>query len=585
MPFDGFTAYSIVNELSNKIIGGKINKIYQPESDEIVIQIHNQGKKYNVLLSANTNNPRIHLTNITKDNPQTPPMFCMLLRKNLNSASIIDVCQYQFDRIIQISMLTKNELGDNVVRTLIIEIMGRHSNIVLINKDSMVIIESIKRVGKNISSYREVLPGKIYKYPPQSKKNPLKYTGEEIKNEIQEYNQKKSIYKFLMDQFMGFSPAMVHEVCHRSHIISTEILENINDNSMNLLNKTISDLMFNLEDTLNACLYTNENKSKIYDFTAIEYTYYEAYEKTHYASISQLLEDYYRLKDNVSRIKQKSSAIMQSLQNKLERNYNKLNKQTEEYKAAENSHIFKLYGEILTSNIYKLEKGMSCTKLLNYYTGEEIEIPLSLQLTPSENAQSYYKKYNKGKRAMEFLKEQIAFTKEEIYYLESQIDNISKCTELKEFNEIKDELIENGYISGSSGRKNKKQKDEISKPLHYIFNNTDIYVGKNNKQNEYLTLKFASKDDTWLHVKDIPGSHVIIKINPDKINEETLQKASLLAAYYSKGKNSENVPVDYTQVKYVKKPKGAKTGMVIYTDQKTLYVTPKEEDVLSIDID
>ncbi|MFZ7132039.1 MAG: Rqc2 family fibronectin-binding protein [Eubacteriales bacterium] len=581
MPFDGYTTFSVVQELREKLLLGKINKIYQPESDEIILNVHHKGKRYNVLISANNNHPRVHLTDKTKENPQQPPMFCMLLRKNLNNAIILDIKQFQFDRIIEISLNTKNELGDDVTKILIVEIMSRHSNIILMN-ENQVIIESIKRVSKNISSYREVLPGKMYVYPPQNKMNAAYITQNALTNFLSNYPKNKNMHKFLMDTFMGVSPAMAHEICHRSKISSDVIIECISQDDIKSVYKVLSSLMEYLSAELKPLLYTNENKSKIYDFSAIEYTYYQGYKSILYSSISLLLEDYYYLKDNVSRIKNKASQILQNLQIKLERNYNKLNKQLEELQKSIDSQVFQVYGELLTSHIYEIKKGQDTAKLLNYYTDEEVEIPLSVQLTPSENAQNYYKKYNKGKRAKNYLDEQIKITKEEIYYLESQIDNIHKCTELEEFNEIKEELMEHGYIHGNGKLKKKKKTDEISQPMHFQYCNVDIFVGKNNKQNEYLSLKFASKNDVWLHVKDIPGSHVIIKMDIENSNEDVLQKAALLASYYSKGKNSENVPVDYTAVKYVKKPKGAKTGMVIYTDQKTLFVTPSEEEILCI---
>lgn len=583
MPFDGITTFSVVQELRDKLIHGKINKIYQPESDEILLNINNRGNKYSLLISANNNNPRIHLTEHTKNNPLAPPMFCMLLRKNIQNSTILEVNQLGLDRIVEIRLRTKNELGDTVTKRLVVEIMGRHSNITLINEPEEVIVDSIKRVGKNISTFREVLPGRVYKTPPQDKNEPIGVNREQFFSLLHGYGQNKTLYKFIIDTFIGVSPPLSHEICHRAKINSDKPLSELTDENEDSLYSVFSDLYSHLEDHLQSLMYTNENKSKVYDFSAIDYTYYELYHKTDYPSISSLLEEYYYLRDSLSRIQNRSSSMVQMLNNKLERDYHKLDKQIKEFQDAEDAEIYRKYGELITSQIYLLKGGQKSAVLSDYYTGEEIEIPLSVQLSPSENAQKYFKKYNKGKRAKEYLKEQMSITKEEIYYLESQIDNIRKCTEIEEFNEIKEDLIENGYLKTQGRKKSNKKESTISQPMKYIYEGVEIYVGKNNKQNEYLTTKFAAKTDLWLHVKDMPGSHVIVKKDADKVDDKLLYTAALLAAYYSKGKESSNIPIDYTAVKYVKKPKGAKTGMVIYTDQKTLYVTPKEDEVLKID--
>ncbi|MFZ7121143.1 MAG: Rqc2 family fibronectin-binding protein, partial [Eubacteriaceae bacterium] len=584
MPYDGVTTFSVVQELKDKLIHGKINKVYQPETDEIIININNAGLKYNLLLSANNNNPRVYLTENKKENPLSPPMFCMLLRKNIQGGIILNVEQYHFDRIIKFFVKTKNELGDNVVRIIIIEIMGRHSNIIIVKEENNTIIDSVKRISNNISSFREVLPGKIYVNPPQNKLSPIEIDRIHFIDMLNNYNEKKKVHKFLIDNFLGISNPMAHEICHRAQINSDDTLIMLSEKQNEKLYEEFKSIFENLESILIPTMYTNSSKTKLFDFSAIEYTYYELYEKTNYESISFLLEDYYLLRDNLFRIKNKSSQILQLLNNKLERNYNKLTKLLAEFQRAEDANIYKLYGELITSNIYQIKQGQSSINLFNYYDNEYIDISLSKQLSPSENAQKYFKKYNKSKRAKEYLTEQIDITKEEIYYLESQLDNIEKCTTLEEFNEIKEELIENDYVKMTGNYKKKKNTKSLSSPFHFHYNGYDIYVGKNNKQNEYLTLKFASKTDIWLHVKDIPGSHVVIKMDLNSFDESTLHKAALLAAYYSKAKDSSNVPVDYTEVKYVKKPKGAKTGMVIYTNQKTIFVTPDEEAVLSMNV-
>ncbi len=586
MAFDGITIKALVHEFTQKLRNGRIEKIYQPEKDEIYINIRNNKNNYTLLLSANANNPRAYLTEFLKSNPTTPPNFCMLLRKNLTRGRIISIHQPSMERIIEIDISTINELGDLVIKTLIIEIMGRHSNIILIYKDNHQIIDSIKRVGSNISRYRQVLPGKKYIYPPnQNKHNPLDMDKEDVKILLDEFSSSKKIDKFFIESFTGISPLIAREICFISGIHGDDPIGILTKKQKKYLLDSFFEMMEGVKNYhFSPTIAYNESKTKIMDFSVVPLRQYSHLPQKDFLTVSNLLEQFYYERDKLERIKQKNSDLLHHLNNKLERSYKKLGIQQNEYKKSQDASIYKLYGELITANIYALKKGMDKAILSNFYSEkqEKIEVSLNPNLTPSENAQKYFKKYTKSKNAIQQLNIQIQATKEEIYYLESQIENIKNCTELEEIEEIKEELRKEGYLSRSNKKPSKNPL--TSTPLHFVSSDGfDIYVGKNNRQNDSLTLRFASEKDLWLHTKNIPGSHVIIKDDDmKKIPEQTLLEAASLASYYSKSRNSNKVPVDYTKAKYVKKPKGAKPGMVIYENNQTIYVTPEEEKILSL---
>ncbi|MDE4541911.1 NFACT RNA binding domain-containing protein [Thermoanaerobacterium sp. R66] len=569
MALDGITLYGIVNELKSTLLDGKIDKIYQPEKDEIIIFIRNNGKNYKLLLSANANFPRVYLTDENKENPVTPPMFCMLLRKYLQGGKIIDIYQRGFDRILFIDVLSRDELEKEVIKTLVIEIMGRYSNIILIDKESRIIVDSIKRVYKDMSKIREIVPDVKYEMPPLQDKFTIQdFTKDDLSRKLKLKSGKK-VDKALLELFEGFSPVLSREIAYRSKVDDRYINE-LSEDDMEKLNCNLNLLKSLLENSnFKPCIaYIDDNP---YEFSIIELTQYE--NLVFYKSVNEAALKFYREKANAESLKSRSHDLKKLIQTHLERLYNKLGKQLDELKNAENADIYKLYGELITSNLYKLNKKTDAFKTINYYTGEEITIPLDIKYTPNENAQMYFKKYAKLKNAVEFLTKQIEETKKEIEYLEGQLLNVEQCTLPSEIDEIREELADIGYIKKKN--KDKRQKKSISKPLHYISSdNFDIYVGKNNVQNDYLTMKFADINDVWLHTKNIPGSHVIIKSKGANIPDSTILEAAKLAAMHSKAKNSSNVPVDYTLRKYVKKPTGAKPGFVIYTNQKTLYVTP-----------
>lgn len=580
MSFDGIVTRAVVNELNMKLIGGRIDKIYQQENDEILFHIHNKGNNYKLIISASSNNPRLYLTNFTKDNPPEPPMFCMLLRKHLIGGIILNIEQFQLDRIVFIDVSSKDELGQNTKKRLVVEIMGKYSNIILLDNTSNKIIDAIKRVNEDMSRIRKILPGLIYEYPPyEDKINPLISTKDDFYKKLESSDKNLPCYKFFYFNYLGLSPLISREICFDSNIDIDRPIGSLFDtekeslfNSFNSMINKVSKLNFKPNYIL------SENENEIIAFHALEINQFGNKNKFYSDSISEILDKYYRKKDTQDRIIQKSQAIKKSVQIKLERAVNKLSKQKEELLESQDREKYKIYADLISANLYRIPKGIDSIELENFYDENmgTIIVPLDKKLTPVANAQKYYKKYSKLKNAEALLQNQIKETEEEIMYLENILVSIENATEVEELDEIKEELIKEGYIKGTLKRK--KNKDSVSKPLHFISSDGfNIYVGKNNKQNDYLTLKLAKKNDIWLHVQKIPGSHVIIESLGKSIPNSTLEEAAILAAYYSKGKNSNNVPVDYTERKYVKKPNNAKAGMVIYENYKTIFVNPSNE--------
>lgn len=575
MALDGITVSSIVKELKENLIGSRIDKIHQPEKDEIILNIRGFGVSYKLLLTANSTSPRIHFTDITKKNPLEAPIFCMVLRKHIANGKILNVKQIEFDRIIEIYIEALNEMGDMSSKKLIIEMMGKHSNIILVDQNN-VILDSIKRINFQKSSVREVLPGKNYITPPNQKENPIDLDKNKWDSVLNE-NTELDISTFITKNYMGISFNLIDSICNeieKSRVISTlttkekeQIYINFNKLLENVKNRNY----------VNYIVYNKENNPQ--DFHSIELIQYKNINKKTYESVSNMLETFYKEKDLTYRINQKTYDIKKIVQNAIDRCKNKKRIYDKTLKDIENRDALKIKGELITANIYNLEKGMENFKAQNYNDENlsEIIIELDKNLTPVENAQKYYKKYNKYKRTFLALQEQIKQNEEEQFYLETVMNNINNCIDENDIEGIRNELFQSGFIKK---RKNKKkQKSQPLKPLHYVSENGfNIYVGKNNIQNDELTLKFAKNTDYWFHTKDIAGSHVILKTDGKEPKEEDLIYAAKLCAYYSKAKDSSNVPVDYTYKKYVKKINGAKPGMVIYTNNKTLYVTPKKEE-------
>lgn len=581
MPFDGFTVNSLVHELNNTILDGKVEKIYQPEKDELLFIIRKLKNNFRLLISANPSLPKFHLMEEKKDNPLIAPSFCMLLRKHLLGSKILNIKQLSLERVIEISFEGIDEMGYKVEKSLIIEIMGRHSNIIFINNGDFTIIDSIKKVSPHMSSVRTVLPGLKYVYPPSKDRiDPLDISEKLFLNDIKNLSGSIMAYKYLMKRFFGISTLMAQEICFISCVEPELDLKDSKDEMALKLYSGFNIILKKVHKTEYKPNIIMEN-NKIIEFSPFDLSIYKSYDKTYFDSMSKVVDTYYSEKDKLNRMKQKTGDLHRTVSNRLDRSIKKLEILSYELNDARKCKHYKLCGDLIMANLYSLEKGMDNALLPNYNSSdlELIEIKMNKNLTPAENSQNYYKKYNRSKKALRLLANQINLTKEEIIYLESVMDSLDKCYDDEEIDEIKQELSQQGYLKRVNNKsKTSKEKKKNHKLLHYVSStNFNIYVGKNNVQNDYLTLKFANPTDLWFHTKDIPGSHVIVKTGNEEIDNMTIIEAALLAVYHSKGKLSSNVPVDYTQKKNVKKPAGAKPGKVIYDNYKTIYITPEVE--------
>lgn len=586
MAFDGIVLKAVENELKEKLIGTKIDRVNQPEKDELIINIRAKGKNLKLLLSASSNNPRAHLTEVTKPNPMTPPMFCMLLRKHLQGGVITDIRQIEMERILVFEIESMDELGYKSKKELIIEIMSKHSNIILVKKDDSQILDSIKRIPESTSSVRQVLPGLKYEFPPaQDKINPLEFDFNLLKEVLDSTDRNLKLFKFLYFTFLGMSPLIAREISFRSGNDSEKFIYDLNEAEIEKLKNTLSEFYSEIKNgKFSPTIIRDPDSMDVTAFSAVELNQFTGFIDEKIESISVLLEKFFSERDNQDRIKQKSSDLRKSISTKLDRLINKTSKQELELRESKDREKYRIKGELLTANIYRVNRGDTEIEVDNFYSEnfEKVKIALDPKLTPADNAQKYFKRYNKLKHADNLLTKEIEKSREEIEYLENIIFSIDNSTEVNEIDEIREELIKENYLK-SYHLKNKKQKQESSKPYHYESSDGfNIYVGKNNKQNNYLTLRFANRDDLWFHTKDIPGSHVIIKTEGKTVSEIAIREAALLASYYSKGKMSSNVAVDYTEKKNVRKPSGAKPGMVIYENNNTIYITPEKSEVLKL---
>ena len=580
MALDGLVIHSIVDELHKKLLGGKIDKVYQPENDEIVLHIRNNKENFKLVLSCSASNPRVYLaSDYKKENPINAPMFCMLFRKYIQGGNIVNVSQVDFERIIKISVESFDELKEKTTKDIIIEIMGRHSNIILTHSSNNKIIDSAKRIPTSVSRVRQILPGQTYVLPPkQDKLNPINEISlNTFVDTLSSFDG--PIFKAIYSKFLGISSVIAKEICFRANIDENLLVSEISSDDISKIYREFHNLFKYIKDNVyNPCMVIDTSIDKVLDFSCINLSLFSNLSIINDDSISKILENYYATKDIKDRIHQRSSDLRKSISIKLDRLYNKLNKQEKELIESENAQIYKIKGELITSYIYMIEKGMESVEVANFYDPEYKNITISLNpnFTPSENAQKYFKKYNKMKTAKKEITSQIEITKEEINYLENIILSIENCENLAELMDIREELSKVGYLRAKNNIK--KETKLTTKPHEFISSNGfKILVGKNNKQNDNLTLKIASNEDIWMHTKNIPGSHVIIKTEGKEVPDETIFEGAMLAAFFSKSKMSSQVPVDYTKKKNVKKPNGSKPGMVIYETNSTIYVTPTEE--------
>ena len=550
MSFDGFFLHHMVEELRTELLNGRIQKINQPFDQELVLQIRSNRKSHRLLLSAHPVFGRIQLTESTFENPAQPSTFIMVLRKYLQGAVIESIEQIENDRIVEITVSNKNEIGDHIQATLIIEIMGKHSNILLVDKSSHKILEVIKHIGFSQNSYRTLLPGATYISPPSTEAlNPFMVKDEKLFEILQ---TQELTAKNLQNLFQGLGRDTATEL------------------ERQLLNDKLATFRNFFGQETNPCL---TDKS----FSCVPFSSKTA---ENFDSLSQLLDIYYKDKAERDRVKQQASELIRRVENELQKNRQKLKKQEKELQATENAEEFRQKGELLTTFLHQVPNDQDQVILENYYTNQPITIALDKALTPNQNAQRYFKRYQKLKEAVKYLTDLIEETKATILYLES-VETVLNQAGLDEIAEIREELIQTGFIR----RRQREKIQKRQKPEQYLASDgkTIIYVGRNNLQNEELTFKMARKEELWFHAKDIPGSHVVISgnLNP---TDEVKTDAAELAAYFSKGRLSNLVQVDMIEVKKLNKPTGGKPGFVTYTGQKTLRVTPDPEKIQSMKI-
>lgn len=582
MAFDGFVISNLKKELKDSLIGGRINKIYQPEKDEIHLVIKNQRQTYRLLLSASASLPLVYLTEKQKTNPMTAPNFCMLLRKYILNGKILDVTQPGMERILMLHIEHVDELGDLCEKKLIIEIMGKHSNIIFVSSENKI-IDSIKHVSFQVSSVREVLPGRDYLLPPgQDKKCILNMTKEEF--EASCFSKNMALEKAIYTGFQGVSPVMAREICYRAGIESNLAADSLLPQEQDNIYNAVVDMAKKVADgdfTPSIVLFDGE----AVEFASLPLTHYGNVEYQTFDSISGLLEEYYALKESATRIRQKSSDLRRIITTALERNLKKYDLQLRQLQDTKKREKYKIYGELLHTYGYGLEPNAKSLTCLNYYTNEDITIPLDDTKNAMENASSYFAKYNKMKRTYEALIDLTVETKKQIDHLESILTSLDIARAESDLTDIKEELIEYGYMKRKGGKNAKKGKVEKGKPLHYISSDGfHMYVGKNNYQNEELTFKFANGKDMWFHAKDMAGSHVIVKLETaDELPDRTYEEAGRLAAYYSKGRQAPKVEIDYTERRNLKKPPKSNPGFVIYHTNWSLLIEPDISGITEVD--
>lgn len=567
MAFDGITIASIKSQLEERILMGRIYKISQPEQDELLITIKNQGKQYRLFLSASASLPLIYLTEVNKPSPLTAPGFCMLLRKHLQNGKIISISQPGLERILTIEMEHLNELGDLCTKTLIVEIMGKHSNIIFCNGEGQI-IDSIKHISCAVSSVREVLPGRPYFIPKtQEKLDPLTVTKEIFCQAI--LAKPVPLSKAIYTSFTGLSPVIGEELCYRASLDSNQTAKSMDFSSILHLYDCFEGLRKEIIEKKFFPVIIYEKGVPV-EFSSLPLKQYKDLDIVSYTSISEALEVYYTEKNTLTRIRQKSSDLRKRVQTLLERSGKKYDLQLKQLKDTEKKEKYKVYGELITTYGYNLSPGASSFQAHNYYTDEIITVPLDPKLPPLENAKKYFEKYSKLKRTKEALTKLVIETKEELNHLQSIFAALDFAIHESDLVQIREELAQSGYMKRKGGKEKKKI---ISKPFHYISSDGyHMYVGKNNYQNEEITFQMATGNDWWFHAKGCPGSHVIVKANNEEPPIETFEEAGRLAAYYSKGREQEKVEIDYVQRKHVKKPKGGKPGFVVYYTNYSLTI-------------
>jgi predicted ribosome quality control (RQC) complex YloA/Tae2 family protein len=559
MAFDGFVTAAVAWELDQACAQGKIEKIFQPDKDELVVHIHTPKAKLKLYLSCNPNHPGAYLIPESPANPQEPGSFCMLLRKHLLSSRISSVRQVESERIIELVLETRDEMNFRANKKLIVEIMGKHSNIVLLDLDKDRIIDTIKRVPLDVSRDRQLLPGLPYQYPQNQNKVPFRSVDLALLDAL---TGGPDLAETLLAKIQGFSPLLAQEVAsmpdNRARLgFIRELTEKVDTGGFNPI------------------VFMDQDESPL-DFHVTPLVRYQSLDQISFPTASEAIDYYYTNKATTDRRRQKAAGLQKTVAAAVKKNLLKQKRIREDLLQAEEGERFRLFGELLTANLHCIPAEKESAAVLNYYDGAEIDIPLDKRLTPSQNAQAYYKKYSKSKRTMLEKTRMLSETQAEQEYLESVLAFLDITRDPAVMDSIREELVETGYLrsKAESSRKTAKKSGKLS-PLRYLTDDGFVVlVGRNNRENDDITFKQGKRNDLWFHTKDIHGAHVVLRLDEKEPSGTAIRQAAAIAAFHSKGKASDNVPVDYTKIRYVKKPQGAKPGKCIYTDQKTLYVSP-----------
>ena len=572
MAFDGIVISNVVRDMKENLIDGRIYKIYQPEKDELNLVIKNNRENYRLLMSADASLPLIYMQQSSKENPMTAPNFCMLLRKHISNGRIVDVYQPGFERIVVVVIEHLDELGDLRRKKLIIEIMGKHSNIIFATEDGMI-IDSIKHISHMVSSVREVLPGRQYEFPPAGGKiSPLEISQDELASRIR--NTPSNAIKAIYQNITGFSPVAAAELCYRAGIDGNMPTDSLTDDDVKRLCGEFEKAVTDIREGRYTPQIIMDGYTPV-EFSSMDLTMYNDKQVETRDNISQVLDEYFYRKSAVTRMRQKSADLRKIVSNAIERTAKKYDLQLKQLKDTESRDKYRVYGELINTYGYNIEQGADSFEALNYYTNEMIKIPLDKTISVMDNSKRYFAKYNKLKRTYEALTELTATTKSELDHLQSVQAFLDMAIDESSLSQVKDELVSCGYIKGRYGRKGDRKKPK-TKPLHYVSKDGfHMYVGKNNIQNDELTFKLANGGDMWFHAKKMPGSHVIVRLEgAGELPDSTYEEAARLAAYYSSGRTAPKVEVDYTERKNIKKPAGAKPGFVIYQTNYSMIAEP-----------
>ena len=577
MALDGAFLRHLKKEITDRALGARVDKIYQPNKEELVFLLRTRQEAFKLLLSARANSPRIHFTQYAPENPKVPPMLCMLLRKRLSGAKLVEVRQPGLERLLYLDFDAANELGDKVRLSLVIEIMGKYSNIILVDGQGKI-VDALKRVDEEMSSQRLVQPGLAYELPPaQNKPCMLECQPEEIVEAIVHQPKNQSLNKGILNALQGLSPVVCREIEHQVGRGQELFTRDLTQEQRERLRFFLERLFTTVRDTAGEPYMVTKIKGKPMEFSFLNIVQYGTLASvSRWEDFSSLLDEFYEERDRQDRMRVKAQDLLRLLANASERLSRKINLQRGELARSEDREHLRVCGDLINANLYRIERGSAFADLENFYDENRLmRVKLDPALNATQNAQKYYKEYRKAKTAQQVLGEQIAQAEQELLYVDSVFDCLSRAQSESELNEIRQELREEGYLKAV---RDKRKPPAPLAPLEFVSSEGfRILVGRNNRQNDKLTLKQANNNDIWLHTKNIPGSHTIIVTGGRQPGDATLKEAAMLAAYHSRPKDSSQVPVDYTQVRYVSKPQGAKPGMVIYVHYQTLFVTPQHE--------